>query len=57
MISSPEGNGENNYSIYAKALIMILDTLLSTQYVLILFQNGSVLDPQIKMLSFKIIFK
>lgn len=57
MISSPEGNGENNYSIYAKALIMVLDTLLSTQYVLILFQNGSVLDPQIKMLSFKIIFK
>lgn len=49
MISTPEDYDENNYSIYPKALIMVLD-IVGNQYVLIAFQNKSVLDLQIKIL-------
>lgn len=49
MISTPEDYDEYNYSIYPKALIMVLD-IVGNQYVLIAFQNKSVLDLQIKIL-------
>jgi hypothetical protein len=57
MIATPQSYGESNYSIYTKVMNVVLGILKALNMCWLYFKNMSLLDLQIKMLSFKIIVK